>query len=696
MSIKITLEIGHEAAIRTKRTPEGFTHDWEVFIRGCDNANIQNYIEKVIFHLHETFQKPKRVVKEPPYSVKESGYAGFTLPIEIYLRNKDEPKKITFNYDLTLQPTGPAICKLQKEKFVFNNPSEEFRHKLLKGGGMIVNSATSDDINHEKSSHPDDKIQLVSKPKLSIGENPRKHKTKIEEPRIFNSFQELFGTPITKTTTKVFSEPKSNSNNISKDDNNKLSTSKHEKDKEKVKKHSSHKSKDKDKVKEKSKAECEKKSKSEKNREDKKEKRDKDEKNREKKEKKEKSPRPRSSSPKHLSPKTPPSPVIKQDEKKENFLKEKERKLEKSEQKLQAIESSNKKKERYDKDTFEKRNKEKSFIKSSDSKENKVNNKEKDKGEIKKEKDIFVPPHSKIEKREKNKEVIKEPKTPTIESEDLIKKDKSERNDEKKHKHKKKDKDKKDKEKKKESKSKSHKSEESAVNLNSSDKNFENKEIFQAEEERSRRLKNEYSTPKFTEKSPELKKEVNSDSSVSSPVSVHEEIHLPPPEPIKDELDSKPETLTKHKKEKKEKKSKGDKESKKLKRKSEVKNENEPVEKIKKDETKENEKEDNQHKEPDVKEEVVPANNEVKTDEEPAPQEDEDAGENDENREAYMNRLKDLQQRIMTLEDNDELQKVVELIAKTGKYEVSARTFDFDLCLLERSTIRKLQEFFDI
>lgn len=60
MSVRISLEIGHEASVRTKRTPEGFTHDWEVFVRGSDGSEIHYYVEKVVFYLHETFQKPKR------------------------------------------------------------------------------------------------------------------------------------------------------------------------------------------------------------------------------------------------------------------------------------------------------------------------------------------------------------------------------------------------------------------------------------------------------------------------------------------------------------------------------------------------------------------------------------------------------------------------------------------------------------
>lgn len=162
MSVRINLEIGHEASIRTKRTPEGFTHDWEVFVRGCDDAEIHYYIEKVVFYLHETFQKPTRglcfgcvvvgwficffvlfvaVVKWPPYSVKESGYAGFQMLIDIYLRNRDEPKMISFTYDLDLPNSGPRIVKTQKEKYVFTNPNEEFMFKLLKGGGTVIKNA---------------------------------------------------------------------------------------------------------------------------------------------------------------------------------------------------------------------------------------------------------------------------------------------------------------------------------------------------------------------------------------------------------------------------------------------------------------------------------------------------------------------------------------------------------------------------
>ncbi|MEQ2283776.1 hypothetical protein AMECASPLE_015069 [Ameca splendens] len=76
------------------------------------------------------------VCKDPPYKVEESGYAGFILPIEVYFRNKEEPKKVRFDYDLFLHLEGhPPVNHLRCEKLTFNNPTEEFRRKLLKAGG---------------------------------------------------------------------------------------------------------------------------------------------------------------------------------------------------------------------------------------------------------------------------------------------------------------------------------------------------------------------------------------------------------------------------------------------------------------------------------------------------------------------------------------------------------------------------------
>jgi YEATS domain-containing protein 1/3 len=59
------------------------------------------------------------------------------LPVEVFFRNKDEPKKVRFEYDLLLPNLNdPPINQIRSECLTFQNPSEEFRQKLLKAGGV--------------------------------------------------------------------------------------------------------------------------------------------------------------------------------------------------------------------------------------------------------------------------------------------------------------------------------------------------------------------------------------------------------------------------------------------------------------------------------------------------------------------------------------------------------------------------------
>lgn len=78
------------------------------------------------------------MIKDPPFQVAESGYGSFMLPVEVYFRNKDEPKKVRFEYDLLLPNLNdPPINQIRSECLTFQNPSEEFRQKLLIAGGAV-------------------------------------------------------------------------------------------------------------------------------------------------------------------------------------------------------------------------------------------------------------------------------------------------------------------------------------------------------------------------------------------------------------------------------------------------------------------------------------------------------------------------------------------------------------------------------
>lgn len=69
--------------------------------------------------------------------LKESGYASFNLPIDIHFKAgaRDEMKKYTITYDLDISKTT-----VQKYSVMIPNPSSDFRHKLLEGGGIMMNN----------------------------------------------------------------------------------------------------------------------------------------------------------------------------------------------------------------------------------------------------------------------------------------------------------------------------------------------------------------------------------------------------------------------------------------------------------------------------------------------------------------------------------------------------------------------------
>ncbi|XP_006034650.1 protein AF-9 isoform X3 [Alligator sinensis] len=183
-AVQVKLELGHRAQVRKKPTVEGFTHDWMVFVRGPEHSNIQHFVEKVVFHLHESFPRPKRVCKDPPYKVEESGYAGFILPIEVYFKNKEEPKKVRFDYDLFLHLEGhPPVNHLRCEKLTFNNPTEEFRRKLLKAGGdpsRSINTSSSSGGSSSNSFSKPHKLTKEHKEKPS--KDSKDHKSAFKEP----------------------------------------------------------------------------------------------------------------------------------------------------------------------------------------------------------------------------------------------------------------------------------------------------------------------------------------------------------------------------------------------------------------------------------------------------------------------------------------------------------------------------------
>ncbi|KAI3636355.1 hypothetical protein MIR68_005707 [Amoeboaphelidium protococcarum] len=68
--------------------PDGHTHKWKLFIQPHEDDDHFGYISHVTFHLHPSFNQPKRVITNPPFEVIESGWGEFESIIELHFKDK--------------------------------------------------------------------------------------------------------------------------------------------------------------------------------------------------------------------------------------------------------------------------------------------------------------------------------------------------------------------------------------------------------------------------------------------------------------------------------------------------------------------------------------------------------------------------------------------------------------------------------
>ncbi|KAJ2949464.1 hypothetical protein O0L34_g15381 [Tuta absoluta] len=732
-AIKVNFEIGHKASLRSKKTPEGFTHDWEVFVRGQEGADISHFVDKVVFHLHETFPKPKRVVKDPPFSIKESGYAGFVFPIEIYLKNKDEPKKIKFTYDLSLQQGG-----VLKDRYIFQNPNDEFRKKLMKGGGIVYNTnsfyTNPDQETRSRDSFSEDK-PILGKPKQLTENIQKKHKSKEHKEEMTHrtsSFENLFGAPIQKPP-KISPDPKKMEKTVSavksdKKDKERSSSDKkpkhehkeakpekvkvkEEKDRSKTEKVKSH-SKEQDKQKEKSSKRpserppspevAKKKCPSPPQRPP--------------------SPPPRSSSASSIRDEYKPKPNLDSFEIKKPKVEDKppEIKVEKDvkEKKKKEKKSHDRDKERKEKKEHKKEHKSKESPKEQVKEVPKETPKPRD---VLKEKDPVKDSPPVKEKPPKSEKINKFSienlrKTPPPENEERSESHKKEKSEsERKHKHKKKDK--------KRDESREKNKESSKEKKHKHEKREEKPEVV---ERRPTPVPKERPLPEpaspisidtasqCSSKSGLVKaahagaediissQSDSENSMIAEDEDVKVKIENPSPEPVKREPTPEPDPEPE----------------------PEVEPEREPEpeppvepppqkEKSKKHKDKSSRKEEKRRKRKAAEEENSENRKVIKTEGGTSNDTGETSGSSIMSSETkvqdngvssslgedaepgdispdYMVQLRGLQQRIMMIKNNEDLERVVNLIAETGRYEVTTQTFDFDLCLLDRSTVQQL------
>lgn len=123
-----------------KKADDFQTHQWTLYLRGPNNEDLSQCIQKVVFQLHASFQQPMREFTEPPFEVTEKGWGEFEAQIRIHWKDPSE-SSTTVAHGIKLYPPGapantlptdtdtPVVAESYDE-VVFTNPTEAFFRML--------------------------------------------------------------------------------------------------------------------------------------------------------------------------------------------------------------------------------------------------------------------------------------------------------------------------------------------------------------------------------------------------------------------------------------------------------------------------------------------------------------------------------------------------------------------------------------
>ncbi|KAJ2949470.1 hypothetical protein O0L34_g15390 [Tuta absoluta] len=140
MCMRIWLEVGH--ACEPRRSPLGraLALDWRVWVKGASGQDISPFVHKVVFYLHpaSAFVYPKRVIQAPPYEIQESGCASIEIPIHVYLKHSERPRRIRLRYSLCADSSSRSCSESRTVFYDIENPSEPLWRELVRAGAEVV------------------------------------------------------------------------------------------------------------------------------------------------------------------------------------------------------------------------------------------------------------------------------------------------------------------------------------------------------------------------------------------------------------------------------------------------------------------------------------------------------------------------------------------------------------------------------
>uniref|UniRef100_A0A915L9Y4 D-lactate dehydratase n=1 Tax=Romanomermis culicivorax TaxID=13658 RepID=A0A915L9Y4_ROMCU len=112
-----------------KREEDNHTHSWTLYVKPYLNEDMSKYVRKIVFKLHDSYANPTRIITEPPYEVKETGWGEFEAIIKIFFVDLAE-RHVTIYHPLKLFNMDPLIISGKKlfvnefyDEIIFQEPT---------------------------------------------------------------------------------------------------------------------------------------------------------------------------------------------------------------------------------------------------------------------------------------------------------------------------------------------------------------------------------------------------------------------------------------------------------------------------------------------------------------------------------------------------------------------------------------------
>ncbi|KAG9395947.1 hypothetical protein J8273_2296 [Carpediemonas membranifera] len=140
----------------TSVEPEAFTHEFTVFVRGFDNQDLSYLLKSVEVLLHDSMDRPHRVLRKPPFETSCMCFAESEIAVTLNFVDEAMCAPVTIRFVCFLHPQVSTIrpdffVNQLADTLIFPFPPVQFERILLGGPTSKVTNSELDKRMREHS-----------------------------------------------------------------------------------------------------------------------------------------------------------------------------------------------------------------------------------------------------------------------------------------------------------------------------------------------------------------------------------------------------------------------------------------------------------------------------------------------------------------------------------------------------------------